>query len=73
MSDFDTERVSRAVAAALVGPGGVALVVKVFAGLPGVIHTPARRGFFGLIPSESRSVTGVTRSPTTAGCSLPTW
>lgn len=40
MSDFDIERVSRAVAAALVGPGGVALVVKVFAGLPGVIHTP---------------------------------
>lgn len=52
MSDFDTERVSRAVAAALVGPGGVALVVKVFAGLPGVIHTPARRGFFRSNPER---------------------
>lgn len=52
MSDFDTERVSRAVAAALVGPGGVALVVKVFVGLPGVIHTPARRGFFRSNPER---------------------
>lgn len=52
MSDFDTERVSRAVAAALVGPGGVALVVKVFTGLPGVIHTPARRGFFRSNPER---------------------
>lgn len=52
MSDFGTERVSRAVAAALVGPGGVALVVKVFAGLPGVIHTPARRGFFRSNPER---------------------
>lgn len=48
MSDFDTERVSRAVAAALVGPGGVALVVKVFAGLPGVIHTPRTTWLFSV-------------------------
>lgn len=43
---LDHDRVSRAVATALSGPGGVALVVKVFAGLPGVVHTPAQRGVF---------------------------
>ncbi len=43
---LDHDRVSRAVATALSGPGGVALVVKVFAGLPGVVHTPAQRGMF---------------------------
>ncbi|MGB6208106.1 DUF5073 family protein [Mycobacterium sp.] len=46
MAAFDAERVSRTVAGALAGPGGIALVINVFAGLPGVAHTPARRGVF---------------------------
>ncbi|QNI07021.1 DUF5073 domain-containing protein [Mycobacterium kubicae] len=52
MVEYDAERVSRTVAAALAGPGGVALVVNVFAGLPGVIHTPARRGIFRSNPER---------------------
>ncbi|KQH76978.1 hypothetical protein AO501_10880 [Mycobacterium gordonae] len=52
MYEFDAERVSRTIAGALAGPGGVAMVVKVFAGLPGVIHTPARRGFFSSSPER---------------------
>jgi hypothetical protein len=52
MSGYDHERVSRAVGAALAGPGGVGLVVKVFCGLPGVILTPARRGFFRSQPER---------------------
>jgi len=44
MTGFDPERVSTTVTAALDGPGGVALVVKVFGGLTGVIHHPAKRG-----------------------------
>ncbi|OSC39896.1 DUF5073 family protein [Mycobacterium decipiens] len=52
MPDFDAERMSRTVAAALAGPGGVALVINVFAGLPGVLHTPARRGFFRSNPER---------------------
>ena len=52
MVDFDVERVSRTVAAALAGPGGVALVVKVFTGLAGVVHTPARRGLFQSNPER---------------------
>ncbi|KAA1248857.1 DUF5073 domain-containing protein [Mycobacterium simiae] len=52
MADFDTERISGTIAAALAGPGGVALVVNVFAGLPGVIHTPARRGLFRSNPER---------------------
>lgn len=52
MSDFDAERASRAIASALAGPGGVALVIKVFAGLPGVIHTLPRRGFFRSNPER---------------------
>jgi hypothetical protein len=46
MTGFDDERVSRAIGAALAGPGGVGLVLRVFCGVPGVILTPARRGFF---------------------------
>ena len=46
MTAFDQDRVSRAVGSALNGPGGVALVVKVFCGVPGVVLIPARRGFF---------------------------
>ncbi|QUR67532.1 DUF5073 family protein [Mycobacterium spongiae] len=52
MSDFDSQRVSRTIGAALSGPGGVALVVKVFAGLTGVVHTPARRGVFRSRPER---------------------
>ncbi|OBI87251.1 DUF5073 family protein [Mycobacterium asiaticum] len=52
MVEFDAERVSRTIASALSGPGGVALVVNVFAGVPGVIHTPARRGLFSSSPER---------------------
>jgi hypothetical protein len=52
MAGFDPERVSGAVAAALAGPGGVALVVNVFSGLPGVVRTPARRGVFRSQPEK---------------------
>src|ERR1700753_4271416 len=52
MSGFDHERASRAISAALAGPGGVGLVVKVFCGLPGVILTPARRGIFRSQPER---------------------
>ncbi len=52
MTTFDHERVSRAVGAALAGPGGVGLVVKVFCGLPGVVLTPARRGLFRSQPER---------------------
>ncbi|GAB3010178.1 DUF5073 family protein [Mycobacterium bourgelatii] len=52
MVDFDIDRVSRTISAALYGPGGVGLVVKVFAGLPGVIHTPAKRGLFRSNPER---------------------
>jgi hypothetical protein len=52
MTGYDHERVSRAVGAALAGPGGVGLVVKVFCGLPGVVLTPARRGFFRSQPER---------------------
>ncbi|KZS72302.1 hypothetical protein A4G29_25490 [Mycobacterium kansasii] len=52
MAHFDAEQVSRTIGAALAGPGGVALVVNVFANLPGVIHTPARRGLFRSNPER---------------------
>jgi len=52
MTGFDQERVSRAVGSALSGPGGVALVVKVFSGVPGVIVVPARRGVFRSQPER---------------------
>jgi hypothetical protein len=52
MSDFDTARVSDTVAAALSGPGGIALVVNVFSTVPGVVHTPARRGLFRSAPER---------------------
>ncbi len=52
MSGYDHDRVSRAVGAALAGPGGVGLVVKVFCGLPGVVLTPARRGLFRSQPER---------------------
>jgi Domain of unknown function (DUF5073) len=46
MAGFDPDRVRGAVAGALAGVGGVALVVNVFAGVPGVVRTPARRRRF---------------------------
>lgn len=52
MTGLDTDEVSRVVTAALSGAGGVALVVNVFAGLPGVSHTPARRGLFRSEPER---------------------
>jgi Domain of unknown function (DUF5073) len=52
MTSFDHERVSRTIGSALAGPGGVALVVKVFSGVPGVIVVPARRGFFRSQPER---------------------
>jgi hypothetical protein len=52
MTGFDHDRVSQAVGAALSGPGGAGLVVRVFCGLPGVILTPARRGFFRSQPER---------------------
>jgi hypothetical protein len=52
MTSYDHERVSRAVGAALAGPGGVGLVVKVFCGLPGVVLSPARRGIFRSHPER---------------------
>lgn len=52
MTAFDHERVSHAIGSALGGPGGVALVVKVFCGVPGVVLVPARRGFFRSQPER---------------------
>lgn len=49
---FDVEGVERAIAAAVDGPGGVPLVVTVFAGVPGVVHTPARRGLLRSVPES---------------------
>jgi hypothetical protein len=52
MAGFDHDRVSRALGAALSGPGGAGLVVRVFCAIPGVILTPARRGFFRSQPER---------------------
>ena len=52
MAAFDAERVGRTVNAALAGPGGIALVISVFAGLPGVGRTAARRGVFRSQPAR---------------------
>jgi uncharacterized protein DUF5073 len=52
MSGLDSERVSRVITEALSGPGGVALVVNVFAGIPGVVHAPAKRGMFRSEPER---------------------
>jgi hypothetical protein len=53
MGEFDPGPVGHAITAALSGPGGVALVVNVFAGLPGVVHTPARRSLFRSEPERT--------------------
>jgi len=52
MAAFDPERVSRAITGALAGPGGIALVINVFGGLPGVAHSAARRGVFKSQPAR---------------------
>jgi hypothetical protein len=52
MAGFDANEVSRVVAASLSGPGGIALVVNVFATLPGVVLSPARRGLFRSAPQR---------------------
>jgi hypothetical protein len=52
MAAYDAERVSRTVSRALAGPGGIGLVINVFAGLPGVAHTAARRGMFRSQPAR---------------------
>jgi hypothetical protein len=52
MTSFDHERASRAIGAALAGPAGVGQVVRVFCAVPGVILTPARRGFFRSQPER---------------------
>ncbi len=52
MTGFDHQRVGQAIGAALAGPGGVALVLRVFCSVPGVILIPARRGFFRSQPER---------------------
>jgi hypothetical protein len=52
MADFDAERVSRTVSHALAGPGGIELILNVFAGVPGVTHIAARRGVFTSRPAR---------------------
>jgi hypothetical protein len=52
MTGFDQERVSRGVGAALAGPGGLGLVLKVFCGVPGVLLSPGRRGLFRSQPER---------------------
>lgn|GEM_PF-720767 len=49
---FYPERVSRTVALAVARPGGVALVLSVFGGLPGVVRIPGRRGMFQSQPER---------------------
>ncbi|BBX61441.1 DUF5073 domain-containing protein [Mycobacterium saskatchewanense] len=52
MTSLDYDRVSGAVGAALGGPGGVGMVVRVFCGVPGVLVTPARRGLLRSQPER---------------------
>lgn len=52
MPGFDHARASDTIAAALSGPGGVALVVNVFSAVPGVVRNPARRGLFRSDPER---------------------
>jgi hypothetical protein len=54
MTGFDHERVSRVVGSALAGPGGIALVVKIFGGVPGVTVVAARRGLFRSQPERTQ-------------------
>ena len=52
MANFDAAQVSRTITEVMAGPGGIALVVNVFGGLPGVVHTPERRGMFRSQPAR---------------------
>ncbi|MTE14613.1 DUF5073 family protein [Nocardia aurantiaca] len=52
MTDFDTAAAGRAINAALAGPGGLALVFTVFAGVPGVTRTPPRKSLFRSEPER---------------------
>ncbi|AYF74605.1 DUF5073 domain-containing protein [Nocardia yunnanensis] len=52
MSDFDPESATRAIDAALGGPGGLGLVFTVFAGVPGVTRTPPRKSMFRADPER---------------------
>ncbi|WP_055402160.1 MULTISPECIES: DUF5073 family protein [unclassified Mycobacterium] len=52
MTTLDHQRVGQVIGAALAGPGGVGLVLRVFCGVPGVILVPARRGFFRSQPER---------------------
>jgi len=54
MTAFDPERVSTTITAALDGPGGVSLVVKVFGGVAGVVHHPAKRGLLRREPERTQ-------------------
>ncbi|MEC3914219.1 DUF5073 family protein [Nocardia sp. CDC160] len=52
MTDFDIETATRAIDAALGGPGGLGLVFTVFAGVPGVTRIPARKSLFRSDPER---------------------
>src|ERR1700712_3530615 len=52
MSTLDAEQLSRVITPALSRPGGFALVVNVFAGVPGVVPSPERRGIFKSEPER---------------------
>jgi hypothetical protein len=52
MDGLDPDRVAAVVATALEGPGGVALTLNVFTGVPGVVRTPAKRGMFRSEPER---------------------
>lgn len=52
MTNFDHDRVSRVVGSALAGPGGVALLLRVFCGVRGVILVPAQRRLFRSEPER---------------------
>lgn len=68
MVQLDRERVRRTIDDALAGPGGIGLVLNVFAGVPGVTHSAARRGVFRSRPA--RLQIGEWRYETTADARL---
>ena len=49
---LDAAAARHAIASALDGSAGPALIVSVLAAVPGVIHTPARRGLFRSEPER---------------------
>lgn len=52
MTDFDIDTATRAINAALDGPGGLGLVFNVFASVPGVTRTPPRKSMFRSEPER---------------------